>query len=274
MVSSWRISYLHSKVTPDWAQNNHHPSSTMQKGTRARTIPTSLSRTTSYEALIHHRRRGRHTTIIPKEINTPSILDPLWPWNSRQRRPLCCCIASSPSVRRFPARRYYPLPASRWISDSTGLFADNINTLLHSSLTDISFSPDHPVTISTFVDATGSYRAVPHVLVDGGACVPVMFPQLADTFTKQFTLAGAIWALLNATQEKLREILYLPKNVRAVLNPGGITLKDVLGVTGTLNVPEKSQEITHWKGPAVPNLQVDVDGQSGVGTQRLGEPFG
>jgi hypothetical protein len=94
---------------------------------------------------------------------------------------------------------------------------------------DVKLTPNHPLTIASFSDSAGSYRAVPYVSVDGCTCVPVMFPQLLDTFEIHLkTPAGAMWVLLKASEAKVKELVYLPPDENPVLNPGGRTLKSVL----------------------------------------------
>jgi hypothetical protein len=115
--------------------------------------------------------------------------------------------------------------------DSDHHHSDNINTIFRSGVVDAKFTPSYPSTITTFVDEKGSYRAIPHVPIDGYTCVPVMFPQLTETFeTHLSSRAEAMWALLQASEEKVKEVVHLPETEAVVLNPGGRTLKGVLGV--------------------------------------------
>jgi len=104
-------------------------------------------------------------------------------------------------------------------------------------VTDLKVTPNHPLTIASFSDSAGSYRAVPYVSVDGCTCVPVMFPQLLDTFDIHLkTPAGAMWVLLKASEAKVKELVYLPPDENPVLNPGGRTLVSALAASRDASV--------------------------------------
>ena len=104
-------------------------------------------------------------------------------------------------------------------------------------MTDLKVTPNHPLTIASFSDSAGSYRAVPYVSVDGCTCVPVMFPQLLDTFDIHLkTPAGAMWVLLKASEAKVKELVYLPPDENPVLNPGGRTLVSALAASRDASV--------------------------------------
>jgi hypothetical protein len=150
--------------------------------------------------------------------------------------------------------------------------SDNINTIFRSGVVDAKFTPSYPSTITTFVDENGSYRAIPHVPIDGYTCVPVMFPQLIETFeTHLSSRAEAMWALLKASEDKVKEVVYLRETEAVVLNPGGRTLKGVLGAVGdrpaarraTTSAPEterpkdiaKSESILEGGSAVVDGLQ-------------------
>lgn len=72
---------------------------------------------------------------------------------------------------------------------------------------------------------------MPYVPLDGYTSVPLMFPQLAGTFSCRIeSPSAAMWVLLKATEQKVAEMVYLRMTEEAALNPGGRTLGGVLGV--------------------------------------------
>ncbi|KAF8533981.1 hypothetical protein BDD12DRAFT_458873 [Trichophaea hybrida] len=112
------------------------------------------------------------------------------------------------------------------------LVLDNLNTLLR--LLNLPFpqhryTPNYPLTIATFVDPNGSFRAVPYVPVDGYTSVPIMFPELFATFQEHWSSEGmAMWALLKASEKKLGEVMCSGMCGDVVIHPVGRTLKQAL----------------------------------------------
>ena len=108
---------------------------------------------------------------------------------------------------------------------------DNISILLRTLSSGINYTANYPITIATFVDREGSYRAVPYVPLDAYTSVPLMFPELAEVFkTRRHNHSECLWSLLKALEKKMSEMVYLAVDEQGTFNSDGNSLKHVLGV--------------------------------------------